>query len=141
MGGQFSSTRQPTKRRGKGARALIIEALKRAGKSETAALDRLVEIAFDDESPAMQSMLVRICEILAPVGKPSFQNIEFDLNTKLSPVEQVRQVLKAVSDGEIPADIGATVVAIIKDGMVVQDISEIAKDLEELKKWRSGVRR
>lgn len=123
--GRFSSDNQPTRRRGPGMRRALVEALRNAGKTEADVLDRAISVAFTDGHPAMSAMLARLCELIAPPPRPSLEPVEFDFDPALTPVQQIQQVQQAVASGVIPADIGAVMVGIIKDGQQVRSILEL----------------
>ncbi|WP_231941251.1 hypothetical protein [Burkholderia sp. PAMC 28687] len=78
----------------------------------------------------MKELLMRV----APVSKPVAPDVRFDFPESGSPVEQVDAIMKAVSEGKVPADVGQMLVNMIRAKLDVLEISELADRLAAIEK-------
>jgi hypothetical protein len=129
---KFSAENQPSKERrgrGKSERNKILEAFKRAGKTEDGFYDLLVMKAHDPEDNfTFKEVLNRI----SPLNKAVAPTIEFDFPENAKPHEQASAVLKGVADGLIPPDIGSQFVGSISAMMKIQEVSEFDERLKAM---------
>jgi hypothetical protein len=124
----FSSENQP-KGRGKSERTKILEALKRAGNTEEGFYDHLLARALDpDDSFALREILNRF----SPLKKSVMPDVEFNFNAKGTPVEQVSQLLDAVSTGAIPPDVASMLITSIKGAIEIEINTELKSRIEKL---------
>lgn len=133
---KFSSEYQPASR-GINYRSRLIEALKRCGMGEEEFLDAFIKTSIDmsEKNPAQGiQMLKEIFMRISPVQKSMSPPVEFKYKKGSTPVEQIDDVIHAVSQGELPIDVAAQVVAMIKTGLDVKEITELAERLERLEK-------
>lgn len=79
-------------------------------------------------------MLREIFLRLNPIPKPVAPPIEFDFPADGTPVQKMDAIIKGVSTGVVPADIGKMMADIIKSGLDIQEITELAARLERLEK-------
>lgn len=127
----FSSTNQPKNRKGKTERTKILEALKRAAKTEDEFYDLLVDKAFNkDDINGFSEMLKRI----SPVPKQVAPEVEFEFPQNAKPHEQASAVMHAISSGQIPADIGATFIHAIKNSVEIEESTELKDRISALEK-------
>lgn len=133
-GTQFSADRQPKNRRGKSKSTLIEEALKRKSLSVDEFYDNLLTQALGGEVSLMREVLIR----LHPTSKQTAPLINFQYPENGTPVEKIDSIIRAVSSGEIPSDIGKQVVDIIKIGIDVQEVTELMERVAKLEKMLSG---
>lgn len=127
----FTKTNQPTTRkpRGKSERTKILEAMKRRGKTETGFYNELVDRAFNaDDSFTFKEVLTR----LSPIPKAVAPLVNFKLNKKDDPHVQASDVLLAISNGDIPADIGATIITGITNMLKIKEVTDIDERLKAM---------
>ncbi|CAM2143766.1 DUF5681 domain-containing protein [Pararobbsia alpina] len=129
---QFSKTNQPKARRGKDVRTKMLEAIKKAtGNNESAFYQEIAKRAVNEcDVVLMKELMLRV----APVAKPVAPDVQFDFPENGSPVEQVDAIMKAVSTGKVPADVGQMLVNMIRAKLDVLEISELATRLEAIEK-------
>ena len=133
--GKFTSENQPKKGRGKSERTKWIEALNKADHSEGDFYELVISQAMDEKSPmAINEVLRRI----SPIPKAVAPSIEFNLGEKSEPHEKAEQILDAISNGEIPPDIGATLISSIKAFVDIEEFTELKRRIEKLEAVLSG---
>ena len=126
---QFSANRQPRKYRGKSEATMIIEALKRSSRTQSDIYDLIVSRAFESEGiGALQEMLKR----LHPTPKATAPKIKFDFDKNATPDVQAVMILDAISDGVIAPDIGSMLLNSIKSLLEIQEVTVLAKRIEDL---------
>lgn len=129
---QFSKDRQPTRRRGKDHRTKILDAIKKeCGLNEAAFYQEVSKRAIEGKDVVlMKELLMRV----SPVSRPVSPEVFFDFPENGTPVEQVDAIMKAVSLGKVPADVGQTLVNMIRSKLDVLEISELADRLAAIEK-------
>ncbi|UCS82875.1 coil containing protein [Yersinia phage vB_YenS_P400] len=128
---KFSSDNQPEQRRGRDRRKLIVEALERAGLDEEAFYDKVIEIAVTNaDTGMMRELLIRF----NPIPKPVAPQIKFSFPDGGTPVEKIDAIIRGVADGEIPTDLGKQITDMIKTGLDVLEVTELAVRLENLER-------
>lgn len=127
----FSSENQPPNKRGKDKRKLLIEALERKGFTEETLYDTIVDMAINQRDTAMmKELIVRF----SPLPKPVAPVFEVDFPDDGTPVEKIDAVIRGIASGIIPADIGKMFAEVIKTGLDVAEVTELAARLEQLEK-------
>lgn len=127
----FSSENQPPNKRGKDKRKLLIEALERKGFTEETLYDTIVDMAINQRDTAMmKELIVRF----SPLPKPVAPVFEVDFPDDGTPVEKIDAVIRGIASGIIPADIGKMFAEVIKTGLDVAEVTELAARLERLEK-------
>lgn len=127
----FSSENQPPNKRGKDKRKLLIEALERKGFTEETLYDTIVDMAINQRDTAMmKELIVRF----SPLPKPVAPVFEVDFPDDGTPVEKINAVIRGIASGIIPADIGKMFAEVIKTGLDVAEVTELAARLERLEK-------
>ena len=125
----FSSENQPPNKRGKDKRKLLIEALERKGFTEETLYDTIVDMAINQRDTAMmKELIVRFSPLPKPVAPV------FDFPDDGTPVEKIDAVISGIASGIIPADIGKMFAEVIKTGLDVAEVTELAARLERLEK-------
>jgi len=129
---KFSSDNQPAPR-GKSYRTVLLEALRSANNpmNEVEFVKFYIDQAMSDKDTGM---LREIFLRLNPIPKPVAPPVEFDFPADGSPVEKMDAIIKGVSTGAVPADIGKMMADIIKSGLDIQEVTELATRLERLEK-------
>lgn len=127
----FSSENQPPNKRGKDKRKLLIEALERKGFTEETLYDTIVDMAINQRDTAMmKELIVRF----SPLPKPVAPVFEVDFPDDGTPVEKIDAVIRGIASGIVPADIGKMFAEVIKTGLDVAEVTELAARLERLEK-------
>lgn len=125
----FGKDNQPANRRGRDKRQLLIQALERKGFSEDELYDKIVEMAMTDGDVAMmKELIVRF----SPLPKPVAPTFEIPFPDNGSAADKIDAVIKGISEGIIPADIGKVMADVIKVGIDVKEVTELAERLEKL---------
>lgn len=125
----FSSENQPPNKRGKDKRKLLVEALERKGFSEEKLYDTIVEMALIERDTAMmRELIVRF----SPLPKPVAPVFEVDFPEDGTHVQKIDAVIRGIASGVIPADIGKMFAEVIKTGLDVAEVTELAARLERL---------
>lgn len=128
---QFTKDNQPKNRRGKDKRQLMIEALERKGYTEESLYDTIVEMAITERDTAMmKELIIRF----SPLPKPVAPVFEIDFPDDGTPVQKIDAVIRGIASGVIPADIGKMFAEVIKTGLDVQEVTELAIRLERLER-------
>jgi hypothetical protein len=129
---QFSKDRQPVRRRGKDVRTKMLEAIKKQTQlNEAAFYQEIAERAITKgDIVLMKELMMRV----APVAKPVAPDVHFDFPEDGTPVDQVDAIMKAVSTGKVPADVGQMLVNMIRAKLDVLEISELADRLAAIEK-------
>lgn len=129
---KFSSDNQPRSKT-KNYKTILLEALKAANRpmSETEFISYYINQAIDS---ADAGMLREIFSRLNPVPKQVSPHIEFEFPVTGTPVQKMDAIIKGVSTGNVPADLGKMMADIVKAGMDVQEVTELAERLERLEK-------
>lgn len=131
---KFSSDYQPDhSKRSKQKRVMIIEALKRAGKTEEDFYDALVGSAIAGDSQLMKEVLVRMHQPYKPTAEP----VEFAFDTT-SPGSQVRSIMAAAARGDIPPDIALMFANAVKAGIEIEANTELKERIEKLEALIAG---
>jgi len=116
-------------KRGKSERTKILDALEKQGKTEEGFYEMLVTRALDPEdSFALREVLNRF----SPLKKSVMPDVEFNFNARGTPVQQVSQLLDAVSNGEIPPDVASMLINSIKGAIEIEVNTELKVRIEKL---------
>lgn len=127
----FNSENQPKNRRGKDKRQLLIAALERQGLSEEALYDKIVSMAvIEGDSAMMKELIVRF----SPLPKPVAPTFEVDFPDEGTAVEKIDAVIRGIATGVIPADLGKTFAEVVRVGLDVREVTELAARLERLER-------
>lgn len=134
----FTTENQPDpekKKRGRGKRSLILEAIRATCGSEEKFLNEVVRIGIGDPlndvdpNPTLLNMVLQRIE---PPLKANNECVNFDFDPSLLPHEQAIQVLNAASNGVIPPDVAAMFISSIQSMLKIQEITEFDERLAKL---------
>lgn len=136
----FTSENQPEERkpRGKGKRTQMLEAIRESVEGgEKEFLKKVVSIALgndggEDAKPNPQ-LLTLVLQRIEPPLKSTMPLIEFEFDESATPSFQASQVMRAVSDGVIAPDVGQLFIGSIASMLKIEEVTEIKRDLEEIK--------
>lgn len=128
---KFTSDNQPKDRKGRGKseRTKILEAMKRTGHTEEGFYDLLVERAHNPEDSFSYGELLKR---LSPIQKAVMPHYPFELDSTLDHHEQASQVVKAVSNGELPADVGSMIIGSITNMLKIKEVTDFEHRLKAL---------
>jgi len=141
----FGEENQPNKRRGKSAKTIIIETFienshlnlkKKATKEEAekAFFNLVAKSAFDPQDKERGLCI----NLLANKGwanvKPSSEMVTFEFNEDAQPHEQAFQVIKAISEGQIPPDIGGMIIQSIRAMIDIEEYTDLKLRIESIEK-------
>ena len=140
---EFDTENQPSdearKPRGKGKKSMMLEAIRAECNSEADFLRKVVKAAIGSEQsnppipPNTQLMTLVLQRIEAPL-KSTSPLIEFDFPESGSPTTKAMAIIKSISMGALPTDIGKELIGIIKDAVVIEEGTDLKLRIEELEK-------
>jgi hypothetical protein len=138
---QFTAENQPKGRppRGVGWRRKILEAFERAGKTEDQFIEYIINRAFDPKDELSPRMLELLVNRLAPLNRSVFPLYKIDIPADATPADRIDAIIKAVANEELPADVANMLVAMIKVGIDVREVTELAERLEALEKLIASI--
>lgn len=129
----FTSEYQPEKKpRGKGWRTKILEALQEEGKTEEDFIRYVLSRAFNPDDPLSGKLLELVINRLSPMQKAVMPTYGFKWEDGLTPAQKVDRIIDAVASEELPADVAALLVGVIKDGLAILESTELVIRLEKL---------
>jgi len=133
---QFSADNQPKGRppRGVGWRRKILEAFERAGRTEDEFIDYICKRAFDPKDELSPRLLDMLVSRLSPLSRAVFPLYKIDIPADATPADRIDAIIKAVAQEELPADVAGMLVTMIKTGIDVREVTELAERLEALEK-------
>lgn len=124
----FSSDKQPSNRRGKSFKTMVVDALKKHGKTEDEFVELLVQKAIADGGVFLTELMKRYY----PHNKQTYDVIEFDYDSSWTAVEKADRVMVAISMGQMPPDIGVMLIEGIAKSLGIEELTELSKRLEAL---------
>lgn len=128
----FSKDCQPERRRGPSNSTLVGRALKAAGLSEDALMQKVIQRAFDDADPQSAGLLKDLLARQAPVPKSTVQPVQFDFPESGSHADKLDAILNAVAAGTLSADVAVMVSGIVKTSLEVREGTELAERLARI---------
>lgn len=127
----FGTENQPKKRtpRGKSERTKILESFGRLSRTEEEFYDLLTEKAFNPEDQfSFKELLSRI----SPIPKAVAPFVKFELDPDKNLHEQSAQILVAISKGEIPPDIGNSIISNMAHIVKVKEVTDMDERLKAM---------
>lgn len=125
----FSKDNQPRRGRGKSERTKILESFRRLSRTEEEFYDLLTEKAFNPED---QFSFKELLSRMSPIPKAVAPFVKFDFDAKANLHEQSGQVLEAIAKGELPPDIGGSILAGISSMVKVKEVTDIDERLKAM---------
>lgn len=126
----FSADNQPSKRRGKSFKTMVIDALKKHGKTEDDFIELMVQKAIADGGVYLTELMKRYY----PHNKQTYDVIEFDYDSEWTAVEKADRIMIAVSRGQMPPDVGMMLIEGIAKSLGIEEVTELSKRLEAIEK-------
>ena len=124
--------------RGKGKNTLMLEAIRaemgdKVGEHEF--LRQVVRVGLgDQDNDPNPALLTLVVSRITPPLKSTTELVDFEFDKDAKPHEQAAQVLHAVSNGSVPADIGSMFVSAIKSMMGIEEYTDLKERIEKLEK-------
>ena len=134
----FCKDNQPSKRRGKAQRTLLLEALKENNTTESDFYAAMVKRSMDAGDPASAQLMKEVLSRLYPQAKSTMPLVEFDFPSNATAVKKVDALEKAVSTGAIPGDLAKIMIDIIKAGMEISEITDLKDRIIALESALNG---
>lgn len=133
---QFTKDNQPSGRPGRGVgwRRKILEAFERAGKTEDEFIEYIIARAFDKADDLSPRMLELLVNRLAPLNRSVFPLYKVEIPADATPADRIDAIINAVAKEELPADVANMLVAMIKVGIDVREVCELADRLAALER-------
>ena len=103
-------------------------------KAENAYLKHLAIRAFDSDDPASPTLLKELLNKSYPGLKATMPDVNFHLPDNTTPVEKAEAILKAVSDGDIPPDVGALLIQAAKHTIDIEMATELKERMAKIEK-------
>ena len=131
----FDSENQPTNRkpRGKGKKTLFDESLERKGYTKADIHSICFDVILEQAKEGDKQAAVTLINMLDKPTKLSFGTYEFELDECATPIEQARSIVRAAANGETPPDVAIQYMDMVKKGMEILELSELAADVELIK--------
>ena len=115
--------------RGKSERSKILDAMKRQGRDEDGFYDLLIIKAHDvEDNFTFKELLIR----MSPVPKSVSPMYEFPFDEKGSHHKQSLQIVKAISNGKIPSDVGNNIITSISSMLNIQEKTDFEERLRAI---------
>lgn len=131
--------------RGKAFKTLLMETIRdeslldvnpNSSKEETekAFIRHAAARAFNPSDQSSTTILNEFMKRSFPPIKPTNEAVVFNFPDNGSPAEKAFSVISAISKGDIPPDIGQTIIGIIKDSVVIEEATDLKVRIEVLEK-------
>lgn len=135
---KFSSANQPKNENRSGGKSdmfsRIVRALERKFEEGQDGFDTfedwLVDKAVSEGGVYLQEMLKRV----SPIPKQTFNPVQIEFPENGTPAQKADAVLKAMAAGDVSPDIGHIFIEAISKSLGIEEITDLAKRLEELEK-------
>ena len=138
---KFSSTNQP-KGRGKGKKSLMLEAIRAQVKGgEEEFLKQVVKLGLGDplnEILPNPQLLTLVLNRIEPPLKATSPMVQFEFSDSDKPHIQAAQIMKAISNGDIPPDIGSMFIQSIKAMIDIEEYTDLKDRIEKLEALIDG---
>jgi len=93
-----------------------------------AIIDKMIAQALDGDAQAASLILSRIM----PTLRAQAERVEFDFDASAPVTQQVEQVLQAISEGKVAADVGRQIIEAIGALSAVRAVDELERRLQAL---------
>ncbi len=141
----FGEDNQPEKRRGKGRKNILLDAIKKKMESEGVEVrdrdhaeelfaDKLVEQAFAQVAIGENTLFNEVTNRVYPKFKPTSEPVNFEFPENGTHTEKFNAIMVAVSLGELAPDTGGELVKMLNTGVNIEDVTELKAKIEEIEK-------
>ena len=142
-----AESRKKMPSRGKGAKTLILDAMRERAvleltkdstkeDAEKAYFGFLAEAAFNptpDTAVVSNTCLATLSKKGWPDMKATLPLCEFKFTPEGTPTQKATEILNAISNGEIPPDIGMSLISAMASVLKIEEVTEIKKEIELIK--------
>ena len=90
--------------------------------------------AFDSKDNNSATLLKELLSKSYPTLKATMPTVDFEFSETSTPSNQASQILKAAAEGKIPPDVAQIFISSIASMMKIEEVTEIAKRLDEIEK-------
>lgn len=132
--------------RGKGSKTLILESIREKAllnlsedatkqDAEKAVFGFLAEAAFNptpDTAVVSNTSLSMLMKKGWPDVKATMPLCEFDFNPSGSSVDKATDILSAVSNGDLPADVGLSLISAMASVLKIEEVTELKDRLDKI---------
>ena len=124
--GKFSKDNQP-KPRGKAKRTMILDALKRSGKTEAEFWDAVLQKAMHggNDADGDTPMMVLVAKKLFPDTKPTYETYEVELKGGETRLDRAEAILSAATIGLLPVDVAEKLIRIHADVAKIEEVDDL----------------
>jgi hypothetical protein len=149
---RFSTDHQPSsvarKGRGKGTRAMLIEALQGRGLTPESFIESVIDDAIASVNPPRSSMAAKLALLdLLAKRRPAHDVYTVAIPDGASTAEKIAAISSAVIAGDVPADVGGEMVALVRaeatailDLDAIQAIEEANARIDDLEAENAALR-
>jgi len=145
----FNSENQPTKRRGKSAKTILLDAIREESlidlnpdstkeDAERAYITHIARRAFNPEDQASATLLSKLLDKTYSSIKATMPTYEFEFTPDATPLQKVTQIMTASSEGNIPPDVAAIFVQCIKACVDIEESTDLKERIEKLEAMING---
>jgi len=100
--------------------------------AEKAFIRHAAKRAFDSGDSASATILNEFMKRSFPPLKPTSEAVRFEFPVDGTATEKCLSVIGAIAAGEIPADVGQTIIGIIKDTVVIEEGTDLKDRIAKL---------
>lgn len=145
----FSEGMQPDKRRGKSKRTLILEAIQEESllrmspdsskdDCEKAFFGHILARAVNPEDQNGAMLLKALLDKGWASVKSTMEPVKFNLDKSKPLSDQANEILFAISEGDIPPDVGVLMVNAITNALKIKEITELEDRIKALEENQDG---
>jgi hypothetical protein len=139
----FGKENQPSKRRGKSKKTLLLEVIREKSKlsmnadstnddCEKAFFGHILDRALCDDDKDSASLLKSLLDKISPTPRSSMERVNFYLDMKAPLDEQASQVLDAISNGDLPPDVGISLINAIGGVLKIKEVTDLEDRIKAL---------
>lgn len=139
----FSEGTQPDKRRGRSKRNLILEAIKDKSllsvdsdssndECEKAFFGHILKRAVNPEDQNSAMLLKTVLDKGWSSVKSSMEPVKFELDKSQTLDGQAGQILSAISDGDLPPDVGVIMINAITNMLKIKEVTDLEDRIKAL---------
>lgn len=139
---EFDTENQPKDRkpRGRSNRSKVLDGIKAAilcdtkEKAEAEYFRHIALRAFNADDKDSPMLLKLLGDKGWGSAKPVMDTVSFEFPENGTPAERAFAVVEAISSGTLSPDVGAMIVGIVKDAIVIEESTELKARIEGLEK-------
>lgn len=136
-------TNDDVRKRGKAFKTILFDAIRDDSllsvshgatneEVERSYIGHIAARAFDSEDKDSGTLLKETLNKSYPGLKATMPDVQFDLPSDATPVQKAEAILKAVSNGDIPPDVGALLIQAAKHTIDIEMATELKERMSKL---------